>query len=163
MVRERGMTLLEVLIAMMILSVGLLGTIPFATTAMSGNTAARRTAEATLLVQEKLEEFRRITAYTTYPSSTLASLQETNGNPDLDAIALIDTTTCTVIANLADAAEAINRSELRGCYGRFWNIWDGEPGQNMKTVKVHVIWLEGVRSHNINATTIIAAKDRRFY
>ncbi len=159
MVREPGMTLLEVLIAMAILSIGLMGTIPFVTTAMSGNVAARRTAEATLLIQEKIEEFRQITAYTTNPSSTLASLQDTNGSTADTLQATL--TSCSPL--VADACETISRSELRGSYTRFWNIADNTPEQNMKTIYVHVAWSEGVMTHHISAQTIIAAKDRRFY
>ena len=154
----KGMTLLEVLIALAILSIGLIGIIPFSTTAMSGNTAARRTSEATFLIQEKIEEFRQVMAYTTNPSSTLASLQDTNGSTSLSLAA-----TASCATNAADACETITRSELKGSYTRYWNIADSTPAQNMKTVAVHVLWGEGVKTHDISATTIIAAKDRRFY
>lgn len=152
------MTLLEVMIALVVLAIGLIGMIPFSHIAIMGNTAARQTTEATLLVQEKLEEFRRITAYTLNPSSTLASLLDTNGNTNLDAVAVYDCAT-----NAADACETVSRTGLRRTYTRFWNIADSSPRADMKTVKVHVIWIEGIVPHDISATTVIAAKDRRFY
>lgn len=162
-VRDGGMTLLEVLVAMAILSIGLMGTIPFATTAMSGNVAARRVTEATQLVEEKLEKFRRIPSYMINPSSALTSLVDTNGNPNLDASVILPAGSCTPSSSAADSYEEISRTYLRGCYVRFWNIADNTPRVDMKTVRMHVIWWEASRLHNVNATTIIAAKDSRFY
>lgn len=55
---ERGITILEVLVAMIILSVSLLLLLNMAMVAMDGNDWANNTTVATQLMQEKLEQLR---------------------------------------------------------------------------------------------------------
>lgn len=55
---ENGITILEVLVAMMILSVSLLLLLNMAMVALDGNDWSNKTTLATQLVQQKLEEIR---------------------------------------------------------------------------------------------------------
>jgi len=55
---EQGFTLVEVLVALCILVVGILGTITVTATVMSGNSLAKRMSTASTLAQYKMEELK---------------------------------------------------------------------------------------------------------
>jgi type IV pilus assembly protein PilV len=55
-----GFTLIEVLVAMVILSVGLLGTAALITGIINSNKVSNRITTATVLAQDKMEEIKRI-------------------------------------------------------------------------------------------------------
>jgi prepilin-type N-terminal cleavage/methylation domain-containing protein len=57
---HRGLTLLEILIAMLILSVGLLGIAGLTTGVMRGNAFSSKVTTATTAAEQKIEEMRRI-------------------------------------------------------------------------------------------------------
>jgi len=56
--RERGFTILEVLIALLVVAVGILGVGGLAVTTVQGNEAAGRLTEATILAQDRIEAAR---------------------------------------------------------------------------------------------------------
>ena len=60
----KGFTLLEVMIAMMVVAIGLLGIAGMMVTSIRGNAASARLTEATNLAQDKIEELRS----TPYPN-----------------------------------------------------------------------------------------------
>jgi type IV pilus assembly protein PilV len=64
MTREQGFTLLEVLIAVLLIGVGLLAVAGLQTTAIRGNSFARETTLATQLAEEMVERIR-VNALTT--------------------------------------------------------------------------------------------------
>jgi len=53
-----GFTLIEVLVAMVILSIGLLGTASLITGIIKGNKVSKRISTATVLAQDKMEEIK---------------------------------------------------------------------------------------------------------
>ncbi len=55
---QRGITIMEVLIAMIVLSLSLLLLLNMAMVALDGNDWSDRTTRATVLIQQKLEELR---------------------------------------------------------------------------------------------------------
>ena len=55
-----GFTLIEVLVAMVILTVGLLGTAALITGIINGNKLSNRISTATTCAQDKMEEIRRL-------------------------------------------------------------------------------------------------------
>ncbi|MBW2737749.1 MAG: prepilin-type N-terminal cleavage/methylation domain-containing protein [Deltaproteobacteria bacterium] len=55
-----GFTLIEVLVAMVILSVGLLGTAALITGIINGNKVSNRITTATVLAQDKMEEIKSV-------------------------------------------------------------------------------------------------------
>ena len=57
---NKGFTLIEVLVAMVILSVGLLGTAALITGIINSNKLSNRITTATVLAQDKMEEIKRI-------------------------------------------------------------------------------------------------------
>ena len=57
---KEGFSLIEVLVALVILAVGLLGLALFQTTAIKGNAIASKWTVATELAQDRLERFRHV-------------------------------------------------------------------------------------------------------
>ena len=57
---HKGLTLLEILITMLILSVGLLGIAGLTTGVMRGNAFSSKVTTATTVAEQKMEEMRRI-------------------------------------------------------------------------------------------------------
>jgi type IV pilus assembly protein PilV len=55
-----GFTLIEVLVAMVILSIGLLGTAALITGIINGNKISNRITTATVLAQDKMEDIKRL-------------------------------------------------------------------------------------------------------
>jgi type IV pilus assembly protein PilV len=59
-INNNGFTLIEVLVAMVILSIGLLGTAALITGIINSNKLSNRITTATVLAQDKMEEIKRI-------------------------------------------------------------------------------------------------------
>ena len=70
---NKGFTLIEVLVAMVILSIGLLGTAALITGIINGNKVSNRITTATVLAQDKMEEIKRV-GYSTAGDELKASL-----------------------------------------------------------------------------------------
>ncbi|NQT10837.1 MAG: prepilin-type N-terminal cleavage/methylation domain-containing protein [Desulfobacteraceae bacterium] len=68
-----GFTLMEVLVAMLILSVGLLGMAALITGIINSNKLSNRISAATVLAQDKMEDIKRI-GYSNAVSETKASM-----------------------------------------------------------------------------------------
>jgi len=73
MENNKGFTLIEVLVAMVILSVGLLGTAALITGIIRGNKVSNRITTATTLAQDKMEEIKR-SGYSNAVSEAKSSL-----------------------------------------------------------------------------------------
>jgi len=73
--KEQGFTLVEVLVALFILVVGILGTIAVTATVMSGNSLGKRMTTASTLAQYKMEELKN-TDYDSLASSTSSETVE---------------------------------------------------------------------------------------
>ncbi len=58
--QQRGFTLIEVLVAMTLMAVGLLGVLSLARGAASASGYSRRATEAAILAEDKLEELRTV-------------------------------------------------------------------------------------------------------
>jgi type IV pilus assembly protein PilV len=72
---NKGFTLIEVLVAMVILSVGLLGTAALITGIINGNKVSNRITTATVLGQDKMEEIKGLdySSVVSEPKSSLPS------------------------------------------------------------------------------------------
>ena len=74
-----GFTLMEVLVAMLILSVGLLGMAALITGIINSNKLSNRISTATVLAQDKMEDIKRI-GYDNAVSETKASMSSPYAN-----------------------------------------------------------------------------------
>jgi prepilin-type N-terminal cleavage/methylation domain-containing protein len=121
---QRGFTTLELLIAISILTVGLLGVASMQVSGIRGNYFSAHTTMSLTLAEEKMEELLALTY-------THADLQdsELGNNSDL-------TTTATL-----DHDETVN--DPGGSFHRIWNVRDEDTGAgwpDMKTITVIVEW-----------------------
>ena len=78
---EKGFTLLEILVALSILSIGLLGMAGLTTSIIHGNTLSRKVTTATTLGQDRMEHFRRL-GYSTTPTADTTTTEDYNSIPD---------------------------------------------------------------------------------
>jgi type IV pilus assembly protein PilV len=74
---DKGFTLIEVLVAMVILSIGLLGTAALITGIINGNKVSNRISTATTCAQDKMEEIRRL-GYLGMPTSDTTTTEPYN-------------------------------------------------------------------------------------
>ena len=74
--RARGMTLIEVMVALLIATVGLLGALAMVGTVIGGTSFSRAATEATVLAQAKIEEVQTRTLVTlTSPANGVESTE----------------------------------------------------------------------------------------
>jgi type IV pilus assembly protein PilV len=144
--RRDGLTLIEVLIALTILSLGLLGVALMQVSSISGNTFSREMGVATTLAQDLIEKLR--------------TMEYSDTNTDTALIAGNHPTADDVAANLAPAVfgDANNIIDERGLwparatalgttagpliYTRTWTVTDNSPATDMKSISVTVSWTE---------------------
>jgi len=146
-----GLTLVEVLVALTILSVGLLGVALMQVTSISGNAFSREMAVATELGQDMLEKLNAQeytdTALTpgNHPTATdvangLAVAVDTDGVP------------CNSSTNIVDERGLQVGPSL---YIRTWNVIDNDPVTGMKNITVTVCWKEkGTTARSITITGV---------
>jgi len=76
-----GFTLIEILIAMFVLAVGLLGAAGVATTVINGNALSKKITTATTLAQDKMEDIINL-GYSGTPSSDTTTTEDYNSITD---------------------------------------------------------------------------------
>lgn len=184
---SRGFTLIELMIALSILAVGLLGLIGMTTTAMSANKVARQFTEGLNLARDKVESLKRNNLYTINPSLSAASTvvptgtsvctdsyrrcyhtdlenPEGEGNTTNDLDTVSPQGTCSTSSSVSTQADHCTVTTLSGeAFHVMWNILDRQPRTDMKTVQVIIRWMDGSTQRTVKQQTIIVAKDLRFY
>ena len=126
-----GFTLIEVMIAIAIFSIGILAVAGMQLWNVKNNTTGNITTLATLLARDQMEQLKNVSDVT-----TLASGADPN-NP-------IDENGQNVVATKATEG-----------YFRSWNIADNTPTANMKTISVRVQWSEK-KDFSITIDTVIS-------
>lgn len=120
---EKGFTLLEVIVAISILTVGLLGVATMQTSSMRGNAFADDVTGATHWAADRLEKLIDA-AYLDYDNH--ADLQDgnDNGEPGLDDVGV----------------GAADGNDSQGIYSIYWNVAPDSLVDDTKTITVIVIW-----------------------
>ena len=133
-----GFSLIEVLIALVILAVGLLGLALFQTTAIKGNAIASKWTVATELAQDRIERFRHV-GWDNIASSAAGGF--TAGPPAQP-----------VYASLPGAAG--DNTIVRGTqYYRVWQVGSNATN-SLKTITVWCCWEDDAAQwHNIMLVT----------
>ncbi len=114
-IRQRGFTLIETMVAIAVLSLGLLGIASMQLTAVRDNTGANRMTESGTLAQDKLEELMALPYDDPW-------LEEAGNPPDLDS----DGNTHQEVGPAGYTIE--------------WEVTDDTPDPNTKLIKVMVTW-----------------------
>ncbi|RZB30604.1 MAG: hypothetical protein SRB1_02884 [Desulfobacteraceae bacterium Eth-SRB1] len=98
-----GFTLMEVLVAMVILTVGLLGTAALITGIINSNKLSNRISAATVLAQDKMEDVKRL-GYSGMPASDTTTTEAYNS---ITNYSLYKRVTFTEVANPAAGMKKI--------------------------------------------------------
>ncbi len=145
---ELGFTLVEVLVALTILVIGLLGVALMQVVSIQGNTFSREMAVATGLGQDMLEKLKTLqwTELTVDDALTAGNHPVTADiNRDLDGdgeppYLAVAAGTANIIDERGFGAADAGRGPL--LYTRTWTVTDDQPATNMKTIEVTVLWKE---------------------
>jgi prepilin-type N-terminal cleavage/methylation domain-containing protein len=155
-----GFTLLEILIAMSILAVAMLGIIKMQ---MMGGTAianSRNLSAATNLCRGKIEDIRKIRSF--YVAVAGAPVQTDPDLVDPEAGATNDLADWTN-PDHRDGGTMNENGGANGNFTRMWNVVDNLPAAGIKTVRVRVAWTEGRRSRYVDLETQVARKNLDYY
>ena len=151
---QKGFTLIEVMIAMVVLCVGLLTLAQMQVSALNGNVSSNNMTVANTLAQDKLEELKGL---------ALDAGELADDNPDNNTAL----ETLGADAAAPDHQDANNPIDSGGTttgarrYTRVWNIADDTPVPGSKTVVVGVLWgannsSTGYPRHRVFMSTIVS-------
>ena len=135
--RNEGLTLLEVLAAVAILSFGLLAVATMQGSSIKGNSQAIGTTEAITLAQGKVEELMRLS----YNHADLTDTDNDGTSQDANDDG-IDEVGPDLNFGLDDdtLADADHNPPDVGRYEIYYNIAVDEPIVNVKTIRIIVLW-----------------------
>lgn len=135
---EAAFTLIEVLIALVVFAVGILGVALMQMTAIRGNNIANQVSEASVFATDQLE--RILTWEYNDPR-----LNSANNNP---VYAWNEET------RTADG----HRSDASGRYNAYWEVTDNSPTMNSKTIDLRVVWERKGEQKRLSLTAVKARK-----
>jgi prepilin-type N-terminal cleavage/methylation domain-containing protein len=123
---NKGFSLIEFMIAITILSVGLMALVGLQSTAIKGNGSNKNLTTAVMLAEKKMEDLKN-TAFTSLTTGT------TNdpGNP---------------LTGIGGSGGFFNRS---------WNVQTYSSSTNMKQITVTIAWTAAGRSHSTSLDTVV--------
>jgi prepilin-type N-terminal cleavage/methylation domain-containing protein len=143
MPREAAFSLIEVLVALSILAIGLLGLALLQTTAIKGNAIASKSSIAVQVAQGKLEWFRN------QPWTGIAS---SNGGT------ISDNATATAVYSTLPGNPGGDNALVGGT--RFYRVWAVRPNatDTLRTVTVWACWRDEKGAwHNVMLSTEMAS------
>jgi len=131
-IRKNGFTLVEIMVAIFILVIALLGLISVTVMVVKGNAFSKTMTTATTLAKDKMEQLKN-TGYSSLVPGTYTDYAR------VDSTVEATQTTGTV-------------------YTRTWTVPDPDnpPPPNMKTIRVKVQWNWQSAPHNVTLRTIVA-------
>lgn len=121
--RQKGFTLVEVLIALMVLTIGLLAVASMQTLSVTGNSQAVRTTKAAIWAENTMETLIK-------RPYQHADLQDV-ANPGVDGLNCTD-----LVGNPSCTADG--GPSLQGNFTVFWNVADNHPVIGCKIIRVLV-------------------------
>lgn len=127
---EEGFTLIEIIVAIMLLVVALLGMASVTTMVIKGNSFSKMMTTATTLAQDKMEDLND-TRYTALPVGVATDYATVRGTVQASATGAYFRRSSTVTAN--------------------------SPAANMKSISVTVSWPQPSPTHSVTVNTIVGA------
>ena len=168
---QEGFSLVEVLVAILLLTVGLLALAKMQTQAVASNSFGNQLTQATFLAQDKLEELRLLNecflevsarpqlSWTTEDqdvvdnyNSQLSDLEDNWNEIDTDSdtipdefswLATPDHINSDGPGGAANPIDVTGATVSSGGYTRTWYVVDNRPTIKAKTVRVRVTWGNG--------------------
>jgi prepilin-type N-terminal cleavage/methylation domain-containing protein len=120
--RARGMTLIEVMVALLVATVGLLGALAMLGTLIGGSSFSRSATEASVLTQSKIEELNAMAVTLTTPADGASS---------------------------TETIDALARAAAAGPYTRTWT-WSTTDGRRVALVTTS--WSDAIGgNHSVSA------------
>lgn len=149
-IQENGFTLLEVLIAVFILTIGILGVNALQITSIRGNSTARGLSESTNFAAVQVEEL--IQAPYTPPNPCASD----DGSSDYflcddnnDGVAGLDNDETTASPPDGTAVSPDNKQSI------YWNVANDTPVARTKTVRVHLIRMDRGQRRTVTLNYVI--------
>ena len=131
---ENGFTLIEVLIAMVVLTIGILSLYAMQMSAIRGNSHANRLTEASTWNADQVEKIIGLH----YSDANLKDINGDGTNKDLDRDGIDNYGNNFGLDNATVATADGNIFTSDGKYTIFWNVAKDVPMPNLKTVRVIV-------------------------
>jgi len=151
---RKGFTLLEVLIAFIILAVGLLGLAALQIIAIKANAFSKEMTQASAIAQAKLEELKNLPF-----SDVKLHPTDSPGSSDCDDpnLCCLEEQDCHPFPN---ESEDWYQEEIKGVtYMIRHKVWENTPSNGMRKVKLWVEWVgttaEQPQRHLATFTTIV--------
>ena len=146
-VNNKGFTLLEILIAMLILSFGLLALAGMQVSGIKGNAGAIALTEAAVIGTNKIEQLMALP----YDDPELSDTDNDGTNQDGDDNGTDDD---GGDFGLADVPGGADHSETIDRYDVYWNVAVDEPMGNTLRIRVFVRWLEHGNPRQVTFDTV---------
>ncbi len=154
---DKGFTLLEVLIAMVVLAIGILAVARMQTNAIRGNVSANDLTEAATHAQNRIESFV-VLPYDDLanPNDPLDDVDHDGTGEDANYDGIDDNGGDFGLNDDTVATADGNATSADGKYNIFWNTAVNIPITNNKTIRVIVKWTQGNRDRRISMDYIKA-------
>lgn len=160
--REKGFTIIEVLVTTIILTVGLMALASVQTGAVGTNYNSQRMTIATILAQDKIEELKNLAWNDNQIREVNANFTvDTNSDGVMDDFnwANPDHTNSDGVGGIANPIDQSGAHVSSGLatdgYTRVWCVADNTPTTHMKTLAVRVTWSDK-SAHSVTVYTIIS-------
>ena len=182
---QHGFSMVEVLVAILLLTVGLLALARMQTQAVASNSFGNQLTEATFLAQDKVEELRLLNecylaviakpeiswtaddqAVVANYNSQLSDSDTTNwSEADTDSdgtmdhfewVGSADHTNADGSPGVANPIDVTGLPAASGGYYRTWYVVDNKPVTKAKTIRVRVTWGPPGREHEVSLDTLLS-------
>ena len=158
---ERGFTLLELMIALTILAIGMLGIVKMQMQSGFGNVTSRNISAGVNLARSKMEELKRVAAYSVQ-GGVAVELIDPDPSPGSVSAELADWTNPDFSEGPFNESEE-SMQPFDQIFTRKWNIVDDYPITNFKTVRIRIEWDEAGRPRNYEVESQIGLKNLVYY